>query len=113
MTDAPAQYIAGFVRISRQMLDDVPAMTSFLQARLLEKYLLAEDAQLLNGSGTAPNLTGLTINAAAFSGAATVDVEQLVQAIAQVSAGNYSANGILINPTNANNVMVINHPNTS
>lgn len=99
MTDAPAQYIAGFVRISRQMLDDVPAMTSFLQARLLEKYLLAEDAQLLNGNGSAPNLTGLTVNAAAFSGAATVDVEQLVQAIAQVSSSNYSANGILINPT--------------
>jgi len=105
MTDAPAQYIAGFVRISRQMLDDVPAMTSFLQARLLEKYLLAEDAQLLNGNGTAPNLTGLTINAAAFSGAATVDVEQLVQAIAQVSATNYSANGILINPTDWANIM--------
>jgi len=105
MTDAPAQYIAGFVRISRQMLDDVPAMTSFLQARLLEKYLLAEDAQLLNGSGTAPNLTGLTINAAAPTGAATVDVEQLVQAIAQVSAGNYSANGILINPTDWANIM--------
>ncbi len=105
MTDAPAQYIAGFVRISRQMLDDVPAMTSFLQARLLEKYLLAEDAQLLNGNGTAPNLTGLTINAAAPTGAATVDVEQLVQAIAQVSATNYSANGILINPTDWANIM--------
>jgi HK97 family phage major capsid protein len=105
MTDAPAQYIAGFVRISRQMLDDVPAMTSFLQARLLEKYLLAEDAQLLNGSGTAPNLTGLTINAASPTGSATVDVEQLVQAIAQVSAGNYSANGILINPTDWANIM--------
>jgi HK97 family phage major capsid protein len=105
MTDAPAQYIAGFVRISRQMLDDVPAMTSFLQARLLEKYLLAEDAQLLNGSGTAPNLTGLTINAASPTGAATVDVEQLVQAIAQVSATNYSANGILINPTDWANIM--------
>ncbi len=46
MTDAPAQYIAGFVRISRQMLDDVPAMTSFLQARLLEKYLLAEESKV-------------------------------------------------------------------
>jgi HK97 family phage major capsid protein len=99
MTDAPAQYIAGYVRISRQMLDDVPAMTSFLQARLLEKYLLAEDAQLLNGNGTAPNLQGITGVASAFGGAATVDVEQLVQAIAQVSNANYSANGILINPT--------------
>lgn len=99
MTDAPAQYIAAYVRISRQMLDDVPAMTSFLQARLLEKYLLAEDAQLLNGNGTAPNLTGLTTVASAATGAATVDVEQLVQAIAQVANANYAANGILINPT--------------
>ena len=99
MTDAPAQYIAGFVRISRQMLDDVPAMTSFLQARLLEKYLLAEDAQLLNGNGTAPNLQGITGVASAATGAATVDVEQLVQAIAQVYTADYSANGILINPT--------------
>jgi HK97 family phage major capsid protein len=111
MTDAPAQYIAGFVRISRQMLDDVPAMTSFLQARLLEKYLLAEDSQLLFGNGTAPNLTGLTVNAAAFGGAATVDVEQLVQAIAQVEASNYSATGILINPSDWANI--VNTKNTN
>jgi HK97 family phage major capsid protein len=105
MTDAPAQYIAGYVRISRQMLDDVPAMTSFLQARLLEKYLVAEDAQLLQGSGTAPSLTGIFTVASAATGAATVDVEQLVQAIAQVYSADYSANGILINPTDWANIM--------
>jgi HK97 family phage major capsid protein len=98
MKDAPAQYIAGYVRISRQMLDDIPAMTSFLQSRLLEKYLVAEDAQLLQGSGTAPSLTGLLTVAAAATGAATVDVEQLVQAIAQLESTNYSATGILVNP---------------
>ena len=98
MKDAPAQYIAGYVRISRQMLDDIPAMTSFLQSRLLEKYLIAEDAQLLQGSGTAPSLTGLLTVAAAATGAATVDVEQLVQAIAQLESTNYSATGILVNP---------------
>jgi len=111
MTNAPAQVIAGYVKISRQMLDDVPAMTSFLQSRLLEKYLVAEDAQLLSGNGTAPNLQGLTGVAAAFSGAATVDVEQLVQAIAQVEASNYSATGILINPTDWANI--INTKNTN
>ncbi len=105
MTNAPAQVIAGYVKISRQMLDDVPAMTSFLQSRLLEKYLVAEDAQLLSGNGTAPNLQGLTGVASAFSGAATVDVEQLVQAIAQVEASNYSATGILINPTDWANIV--------
>ena len=105
MTNAPAQVIAGYVKISRQMLDDVPAMTSFLQQRLLEKYLVAEDAQLLSGNGTAPNLTGLTTVASAFSGAATVDVEQLVQSIAQVEASNYTATGILINPTDWANII--------
>ena len=111
MTNAPAQVIAGYVKISRQMLDDVPAMTSFLQSRLLEKYLVAEDAQLLSGNGAAPNLQGLTGVASAFSGAATVDVEQLVQAIAQVEASNYSATGILINPTDWANI--INTKNTN
>ena len=99
MKDAPAQYIAGYVRISRQMLDDIPAMTSFLQSRLLEKYLVAEDAQLLSGNGTAPNLQGITGVATAATGAATVDVEQLVQAIAQLESSNYSATGIMVNPT--------------
>ena len=98
MKDAAAQYIAGYVRISRQMLDDIPAMTSFLQSRLLEKYLVAEDAQLLSGNGTAPNLQGITGVATAATGAATVDVEQLVQAIAQLESTNYSATGILVNP---------------
>ena len=98
MKDAAAQYIAGYVRISRQMLDDIPAMTSFLQSRLLEKYLVAEDAQLLSGNGTAPNLQGITGVATAATGAATVDVEQLVQAIAQLESTNYSATGIMVNP---------------
>jgi HK97 family phage major capsid protein len=111
MADAPAQYIAGFVRISRQMLDDVPAMTSFLQSRLLEKYLLAEDAQLLSGNGSAPNLQGILGVASAATGAATVDVEQLVQAIAQIDAANYTANGILINPSDWANI--VNTKNTN
>jgi HK97 family phage major capsid protein len=111
MADAPAQYIAGFVRISRQMLDDVPAMTSFLQSRLLEKYLLAEDSQLLSGNGSAPNLQGILGVASAATGAATVDVEQLVEAIAQIDTANYSANGILINPTDW--ASIVNTKNTN
>jgi HK97 family phage major capsid protein len=99
MADAPAQYIAGFTRISRQMLDDVPAMTSFLQARLLEKYLVAEDAQLLSGDGTAPNLKGILEVASSYAGSSTVNVAQLIESAAQIEAANYSANGILINPT--------------
>jgi HK97 family phage major capsid protein len=98
MTDAAAQFIAGYVRISRQMLDDVPAMTSFLQARLLEKYLIAEDAQLLSGDGSAPDLQGILGVASAYAGTSTVYVAQLVESVGQIEAANYQANGILVNP---------------
>ena len=111
MTNAPAQVIAGYVKISRQMLDDVPAMTSFLQSRLLEKYLIAEDNQLLYGAGTGVNLQGITGVAAAATGASTVDVEQLVQAISQLEATDYSATGILINPADWANI--VNTKNTA
>ena len=111
MTDAAAQYIAGFVRISRQMLDDVPAMTSFLQSRLIEKYLVAEDAQLLSGDGSAPDLQGILGVASAYAGSSTVYVAQLVEAAAQVEAANYSATGILINPTDWATILLTQNTN--
>jgi len=45
-------------------------------------------------------------NFTAASGAATVDVEQLVQAIAQLEALDREANGILLNPADYYNIML-------
>jgi HK97 family phage major capsid protein len=95
---ANAEYIAGWLRISKKMLGDVKGMTAFLQSRLLERLLVAEDDQLLNGDGTSPNISGITDtgNFTAASGAATVDVEQLVQAISQLEELNRTATGIVL-----------------
>lgn len=101
---APAQYIAGWVRISTKMLDDVDSLSSFLNMRLLEKYLNVEDAQLLNGPGTGSNLLGLITAATAASGSATVDVEQIMDAITQLESSEYTANGVLLHPTDYNNI---------
>ena len=103
-----AEWIAGYIRISRNMLDDVEGMTTFLGSRLPEKLLRVEDAQILTGDGTSPNLSGITDtgNFTAFSGAATVDIEQLVQAIAQLEALDREANGILLNPADYYNIML-------
>ena len=97
---APAEYIAGWVRISTKMLDDIPGMEAFLRTRLLEKLLRVEDTQLISGNGTPPNLSGITDtgNFTAASGAATIDLEQLVQAIAQLAALDRNATGIVLNP---------------
>lgn len=106
--ESPSQYIAGYVVISRKMLDDVQGMTSFLQSRLLEKYLRAEDVQLLFGDGNSPNLSGITDtgNFTAPNGAATIDVEQLVEAVSQLESYDREANGILLHPRNYYNILL-------
>ena len=98
--EVKAEYIAGYIRMSKKMLDDVTGMTTFLQSRLMEKLLRVEDDQLLNGDGTSPNLSGITDsgNFTAASGG-SVDVEQLVYAIAQLENLDREANGILLNPS--------------
>lgn len=101
-----AEWIAGWIRISRNMLDDVEGMTTFLQSRLPELLLRAEDTQLLSGTGTSPQVKGITVagNFTAPTGAATIDVEQLVQAIAQLEGYDREANGILLNPADWYNI---------
>ena len=98
--EVKAEYIAGYIRMSKKMLDDVTGMTTFLQSRLMEKLLRVEDEQILNGDGTSPNLSGITDsgNFTAASGG-TIDVEQLVYAISQLENLDREANGILLNPS--------------
>lgn len=98
---ANVEVIAGWLRISNKMLNNVPGLISFLQARLLEKLLVVEDDQLINGNGTSPNISGIldTGNFTAAAGAATVDIEQLVQAISQLEELERTADGILLRPS--------------
>lgn len=105
-TNVPAQWIAGWLRISRNMLDDVTGMTTFLQSRLPELLLRAEDAQILTGNGSSPNLKGILAggNNTPYSGTATIDVEQLVGAVAQLEGYDREANGILLNPADWYNI---------
>lgn len=95
---APSEFIAGWLRITRKALDDISAMRSFLQARLLEKYLIAEDQQLLFGNGTSPQLDGLITNAEAYAGFRTIPIEKIVDAAAQLESNDHMATGILLNP---------------
>lgn len=95
---APSEFIAGWLRITRKALDDISAMRSFLQGRLLERYLNAEDEQILNGNGTSPQLDGLITNAEAYAGFRTIPIEKIIDAAAQIEGNDHMANGILLNP---------------
>lgn len=94
----PAEYIAGWLRISRKMLDDMAALRSFLQMRLMELYLKAEDNQILNGNGTPPQLEGILTVATAANVTTGANIERLIFAISQLESNDYTATGIVVHP---------------
>jgi HK97 family phage major capsid protein len=100
--EAPVRKIANYVRMSTEMLNDTPGMVSYLTTRLPKKLRLEEDAQILYGNGSTPNLEGITVLASAYVDTlADADVNRfdvLVSAISQVRQVEYIANAIMINP---------------
>ena len=95
---APSQYIAGLLQISRKSLDDVPALRSSLAARLLEKYLIKEDQQILSGTGVAPQLEGILAVAEPYDGSKTRLVEKLIDAVGQLEENEFYADGAILRP---------------
>lgn len=93
-----AEYIAGWLRVSRKMLDDMTAFRSYLQMRLMEMYLKVEDFQVLNGDGTEPNLEGILTVAVQAANTTGPNIERLVKAIAQLESTDYTATGIVLHP---------------
>jgi HK97 family phage major capsid protein len=107
-TSVYAEWIAGFMVMSVNLLDDVEGMTTFLQSRLPEKLLRAEDAQILNGNGVRPNLLGLQSvgNYTAAAAASVSRTETLIQAISQLEVLDRDANGILLSPQDWYNLLL-------
>ena len=76
----PVRWIAHWMQITRQMLEDLAFMRGYIDQRLLIGLARREDNQILNGTGVAPNITGLlatsgiqTLDAAYFAGAPVKD----------------------------------------
>ena len=61
------QTIATWIPASRQVLDDMSELLSYLQTGLAYYVDLAEEAQLLTGSGAGTDLNGLITQATAFN----------------------------------------------
>lgn len=115
--DANVRKIGTYFRISEEMLADTPQLTSYLSARAPEKLLEVEDTQILSGDGTGANLSGIITDAADFdvsaSGAFYQSVESanefdvIVAALNQLSLLNYSADCIMLNPTDFNKILLL------
>lgn len=98
----PARVIAHWMKASRQVLDDLPQLQGLIDTELLDGLALAEEAQLLNGSGTGQNLRGLIPAATAFAAPITIasptmlDTVQL--ALLQSALAEHPANGVIMHP---------------
>lgn len=82
-------YLAGFVRIAKQMLQDLPFMQTFVSNELVEDYLRTEDLKFfmqVAGAATG-NISNVT---------STVTVEKIIQAIANLGDSDYDPNGIVV-----------------
>lgn len=95
--------IAHFIKATKQILDDFPQLQSQIDGRLRYGLALAEEAQLLNGSGVGNNLQGLRTAAAAYlapiviTGATRIDVLRL--ALLQAELAEYPSTGIVLHPS--------------
>ena len=99
LVTAPVRTIAHWLAISKQMLDDAPALQSYIDTRLVDGLDLVEDTQLLYGDGTGQNLYGLIPQATAYSRATTgTKIDILRRAGTQVRLAEYQADGIILNP---------------
>ena len=106
-----AQTIAGYMRLSNQMLSDFQGITSYLAYELPRQIYNVEDTQLLTGDGSAPNLYGLSSGAltdADFSGTSFVNAianglstkyDCILAAIGLLKSRDYAPDAIMMNPT--------------
>ena len=95
--------IAGFIKLSDEMLDDLAFLVSEINNRLLYDLTIFEEAQILNGDGTAPNLRGI-LNRSGIqteTGATKADnLDAVFRALTKVQVvTGMAADGIVIHPT--------------
>ena len=112
--DAVVQKTSAVMTISQEMLDDTPALSSYLSQRLPAKINTVIDDQLIGGSGSSPNLLGLmnggtTFAAGGFANAieSAQELDVLYVAMNQLALSNYAANGIVLNPTDFHKIALL------
>lgn len=98
--DAPVRKIAAWLAATYEILQDAPTLRSYIDARLAYMIRIAEEKQLLDGNGTAPNIKGI------FSYAEVQTIPAAANLLDGVAAGapmienvDGEVDGVVCNPT--------------
>lgn len=100
-TDASADvyWIAGIVRLKREMLDDIPFLRTYIPQQLVygKRGIFIRENTLI--------LATMNSNSVAYDGAKTILIEQVIDAIAQLKDNYHVATHILMNHRDANEIL--------
>ncbi len=100
--------IAGWIRITDDMVDDLDFLVSEINQRLLYDLALVEEAQLLNGDGTGNNLLGVLNRSGLQTETAadnTDNADAIFRAATKVqTVTGLSADALIIHPTDYQNL---------
>lgn len=105
---APVRTLAHFFRVSKQIMDDMTMLQSYIDNRLRFGLALVEEAQILNGNNTGQNLHGIIPQAAVFpasvatsgipGGVAAQRVDVIRWAKLLVRQALFPATAVVLNP---------------
>lgn len=99
--NVPITTVAHWIKVTNQLLADAPAVVSYINTRLRDGLAQRIDAQLLNGDGTSPNLSGLT-DSGNFTTYTPTSDDTLVDAINRAKytlwAKGYTPDVVIVNP---------------
>jgi len=104
LENAQVRTLAHLFKASRQILDDAPALQSYINARANYMLKLAEERQMLYGNGTGSNIAGIVPQAQAYAlpSGVTLTGEQRIDrvrmAMLQAVLAEFPATGIVLNP---------------
>lgn len=99
----PVRTIAHWIQASKQILQDVPQLQSYIDTRLRFGLEIVEEDQILSGDGTGQNLLGLIPQATPFdtarikAGDTRIDI--IRRAMTQVRIAEYRADAIVLHPS--------------
>jgi HK97 family phage major capsid protein len=95
--------IAAFIKVTKEMLRDLPQLVSYVQANLTKRIDLATENGLFMGDGSGQTLTGLNEYATAFTGGGLTTTSpsfaDVFRALAlQVEKANGIASAVFVKP---------------
>ena len=103
----PIQTVAHWIKISRQLAKDAPALTAYINVRMMYGVNKRAEDQIIAGNGVDPNISGLLATGnftahgytAAAIGTVNAKIKLVRRIIADLATSDYPADLILLNPS--------------